>query len=112
MTAAVGCFEPGRIHRWDSNPQAFAFGEQDNAESDRIVQLKQLFDTAGVGGAKVTTNLWGARWSKLALNCFINVSAGLSGYSSQNVRTSSLTVPLGCMMAAETVVVPFHMLTR
>ena len=90
------------VCRWDANPQCYAFGEHDNAETERLIQLKQAFDAA-FDGAKLSVNLWGARWSKLALNCFINVSAGLTGFSSQAVRTSTVTVPFGALMAAETI---------
>jgi len=103
VTAAAGCFEAGVVERWDSNPQCYCFGELDGLDTLRIQELKSLFDLAGVGGAKTTTNLWGARWSKLALNCFINVTAGITGFSSQAVRTSSSTVPVGAMLASEAV---------
>ena len=41
-----------------------------------------------VAGTKVTTNLWGERWSKLAVNCMANPLAGLSGLGSAEVRTA------------------------
>ena len=34
---------------------------------------------SAVAEAKVTTNLWGERWSKLAVNCMANPLAGLTG---------------------------------
>jgi len=104
VTAAAGCFAAGVVERWDSNPQCYCFGELEAGRAtSRVEELKSLFDLAGVGGAKTTTNLSGARWSKLALNCFINVTAGITGFSSQAVRTSASTVPIGAMLAAETV---------
>ena len=53
------------------------------------------------GGAEVTDNLWGARWSKLATNCYINVTAGLSGLKTMGVRTLPSAIPLATSMAAE-----------
>jgi 2-dehydropantoate 2-reductase len=52
-----------------------------------------------VAGAKVTTNLWGERWSKLAVNCMLNPLAGLSGLGTAECRTEpgvrSLAIHLG-----------------
>jgi 2-dehydropantoate 2-reductase len=53
------------------------------------------------GGADVTQNLWGARWSKLATNCYINVTAGLSGLKTMEVRTLPSAIPIATCMAAE-----------
>eukprot|EP01050_Picozoa_sp_SAG11_P007493 SAG11_NODE_627_length_8087_cov_3.567852_2_plen_214_part_00 len=41
------------------------------------------------------------RWSKLAVNCFINVTAGLSGLDTTSVRTLPSAVPLAASMATE-----------
>jgi 2-dehydropantoate 2-reductase len=35
-----------------------------------------------VAPTKVTTSLWGERWSKLTVNCMANGLAGLSGLGS------------------------------
>ena len=102
-TIGNGCFTPGEVIRWDKQTHCFKFGELDNSETKRIHELKALFDLEGgiSGGADVTTNIWGARWSKLAVNCFINVTAGLSGLNTSAVRTLPSAVPLAACMAAE-----------
>ena len=51
----------------------------------------------------VTTNLWGERWSKLALNCMLNPLAGLSGLGTAEVRSEPLTRRLAAHLGAEVV---------
>jgi 2-dehydropantoate 2-reductase len=56
-----------------------------------------------VAPAVVTTNLWGERWSKLALNCMLNPLAGLSGLGTAEVRSEPLTRRLAAHIGAEVV---------
>jgi 2-dehydropantoate 2-reductase len=56
-----------------------------------------------VAPAVVTTNLWGERWSKLALNCMLNPLAGLSGLGTAEVRSEPLTRRLAAHLGAEVV---------
>ena len=56
-----------------------------------------------VAPAVVTTNLWGERWSKLALNCMLNPLAGLSGLGTAEVRTEPLTRRIAAHIGAEVV---------
>jgi 2-dehydropantoate 2-reductase len=100
-TIGNGCLTPGEVIRWDRQSHCFKFGEHDGSITPRIRELKQLFDLGVTGGADVTENLWGARWSKLATNCFINVTAGLSGLKTMEVRTLPSAIPLATAMAAE-----------
>ena len=102
-TVGNGCLQPGEVIRWDRAPHAFKFGEHDNSVTPRLHELKALFDREGsvTGGAEITENLWGARWSKLATNCYINVTAGLSGYKTFQVRTLATAIPIATAMAAE-----------
>lgn len=82
-TVGNGCLKPGEVIRWDTADHAFKFGEHDNTVTSRCLELTALFNLPGAvtGGAEVTENLWGARWSKLATNCFINVvSAARASY--------------------------------
>jgi 2-dehydropantoate 2-reductase len=51
----------------------------------------------------VTTNLWGERWSKLAVNCMANPLAGLSGLGSAEVRSEPVPRRLAIHIAAEVV---------
>src|SRR5204862_6884938 len=56
-----------------------------------------------VAPARVTTNLWGERWSKLAVNCMANPLAGLSGLGSAEVRSEPVPRRLAIHIAAEVV---------
>eukprot|EP01043_Picozoa_sp_COSAG02_P061237 COSAG02_NODE_8186_length_2670_cov_2.377674_3_plen_123_part_00 len=46
-TVANGCLKAGEVIRWDRQPHSFKFGEHDNSMSDRVVELKALFDLEG-----------------------------------------------------------------
>ena len=54
-----------------------------------------------VAGTKVTTNLFGERWSKLAVNCMANPLAGLRGLGSAEVRTAPGPRRIAIHVAAE-----------
>jgi len=56
-----------------------------------------------VAPAKVTTNLAGERWSKLAVNCMANPLAGLSGFGSAETRTEPQPRRIAIHIAAEVV---------
>ena len=91
-TVGNGCLKPGEVIRWDTADHAFKFGEHDNTVTSRCLELTALFNLPGAvtGGAEVTENLWGARWSKLATNCFINVvSAARASYLPTNLPLPS-----------------------
>lgn len=52
---------------------------------------------------KVTTNLWGQRWSKLAVNCMGNALAGLSGLGSAELRLAPGPRRVSIQLGAEVV---------
>jgi 2-dehydropantoate 2-reductase len=56
-----------------------------------------------VAPARLTTNLLGERWSKLAVNCMANALAGLSGLGSNEVRTLEGPRRLAMQLAAEVI---------
>src|SRR5204863_9902806 len=56
-----------------------------------------------VAGAKVTTNLFGERWSKLTVNCMANPIAGLSGLGSAEVRSVPGPARVAIQIAAEAI---------
>ena len=55
--------------------------------------------------AKLTGNLWGERWSKLAVNCMANPLAGLSGLGSAEVRSQPVPRRIAIQLAAEVITV-------
>ena len=63
-----------------------------------------LADALGaVAPATVTRNLWGERWSKLALNCMANPIAGLTGLGTAAVRVEPGPRRLAVHLGAEVI---------
>src|SRR2546421_33307 len=85
ITIGAGMYEPGVAMRTDSGRLGFKVGEHDGRDTERARRIAELL--TAVAGAKVTTNLWGERWSKLAVNCMLNPLAGLSGLGTAEWRT-------------------------
>jgi 2-dehydropantoate 2-reductase len=108
---AVGCItligvamdEPGAAMKTDSDPTGFKIGEHDSRESARANEIAQIL--GDVAGAVVTSNLWGERWSKLALNCMVNPLAALSGFGAAEVRLDPRCQELGVRLGAEAIAV-------
>jgi 2-dehydropantoate 2-reductase len=85
ITIGAGLVEAGHAMRTDRGSVGFKIGELNGKETDRANRLVEMLND--VAPAKLTTNLMGERWSKLAVNCMANPLAGLSGLGSADVRT-------------------------
>ncbi|MGH7315692.1 MAG: ketopantoate reductase family protein, partial [Candidatus Rokuibacteriota bacterium] len=70
-------------------------------DSPRARRLAEIMSE--VAPAEVTTNLWGERWSKLALNCMLNPLAGLSGLGTAEVRSDKVARRVAAHIGAEVV---------
>ena len=101
ITIGAGMYEPGHAMRTDSGSVGFKIGEHDGRDTPRAQALARAMND--VAGAKVTTNLWGERWSKLAVNCMANPLAGLSGLGSAEVRTAPIPRRIAIHVAAEVI---------
>ncbi|MDE2989320.1 MAG: 2-dehydropantoate 2-reductase [Chloroflexota bacterium] len=101
ITIGCGMYDPGRCIRTDTRTLGFKVGELDGSDSDRAHDIAAIVNH--VAGAESTTNLWGERWGKLAVNCMANPIAGLSGYGSGEVRAREETRWLCIRIAAEVV---------
>ena len=75
ITISAGMYEPGHAMRTDQGG-GFKIGELDNEETQRGHELVEIMGS--VAESHVTTNLFGDRWSKLAVNSMANPIAGLS----------------------------------
>ncbi len=65
-------FEPGLVKRNTGSDSArFVIGELNNKVTPRIEEIAKILNAAGA--TEVTTNIWGAKWSKL-----ISSTAGLA----------------------------------
>ena len=98
---SAGMYEPAHAIRTDRGSAAFKIGEHDGRDTERARRIASLMSQ--VAPAMVTTNLWGERWSKLALNCMLNPLAGLSGLGTAEVRSEPLTRRLAAHIGAEVV---------
>jgi len=98
---SAGMYEPAHAIRTDRGSSAFKIGEHDGSDSPRARRMAELL--SAVAPASVTTNLWGERWSKLALNCMLNPLAGLSGLGTAEVRTEPVTRRLAAHLGREVV---------
>ena len=101
ITIGAGMYEPGHAMRTDSGSVGFKIGEHDGRDTPRAQALAKVMND--VAGTKVTTNLWGERWSKLAVNCMANPLAGLSGLGSAEVRTAPIPRRIAIHVAAEVI---------
>jgi 2-dehydropantoate 2-reductase len=101
ITIGAGMYEPGHAMRTDSGSVGFKIGEHDGKDTPRAQALAKVMND--VAGTKVTTNLWGERWSKLAVNCMANPLAGLSGLGSAEVRTAPVPRRIAIHVAAEVI---------
>ena len=101
ITIGAGMYEAGHAMRTDNGSIGFKIGEHDGADSARARELARVL--SDVAPAKVTTNLWGERWSKLTVNCMANPLAGLSGFGSAEVRSEPVPRRIGIHIAAEVI---------
>jgi 2-dehydropantoate 2-reductase len=84
IAISAGMYEAGHAIRTDTGQAGFYLGELDGRDTPRVRALAGVL--SDVAPSKVTTNLWGQRWSKLAVNCMGNALAGLSGLGSAELR--------------------------
>ncbi|HET7874539.1 MAG TPA: 2-dehydropantoate 2-reductase [Methylomirabilota bacterium] len=101
ITIGAGMYEPGHAIRTDRGTVGFKIGELDGRETERARELVGLLEA--VAGARVTTNLWGERWSKLSVNCMANPLAALSGLGSAEVRSEPTPSRIAVHIADEVV---------
>ena len=101
ITIGAGLYEPGHAMRTDSGTVGFRVGELDGRDTPRARALVEVL--GAVAPSRLTQNLWGERWSKLAVNCMANPLAGLSGLGSAEVRSEPAPRALAIRLAAEVI---------
>src|SRR5256885_4302089 len=103
ITIGAGMYKPGHGIRTDRSQVGFKIGEHDGTVTERAERMAKIM--CDVTPTKVTTNLWGERWSKLSVNCMANGLAGLSGLGSAEGRTRDGVRRVAIHLAAETILV-------
>src|SRR5499427_5891410 len=101
ITISAGMYEAGHAIRTDTGSIGFKIGEHDGKDTERAQEIARIMND--VAPTKVTTNLWGERWSKLAVNCMVNPISGLSGYDSAEARTADVPRRIAVFTAAEVI---------
>ena len=84
----VALWEPGEVNRggrpgFESGHDVFRVGELNGRITPRVDELAYLFSS--IDGSKVTTNLWGERWSKLTTNASTNPLTAMTGLGAASV---------------------------
>jgi len=78
---AVELYEPGRVKRTvpmgGDKHTVFRVGEPHGRSTRRVEEIAEMLRV--VDSAKVTTNLWGERWSKLVVNSMRNGLSAATG---------------------------------
>src|SRR3989441_8268727 len=101
ITIGAGMYEPGHAMRTDTGAIGFKIGELDGKDTERAREIAKIMSDVAV--TKVTTNLFGERWSKLTVNCMANPIAGLSGLGSAEVRSVPGPARIAIQLAAEAI---------
>ena len=101
IAISAGMYEGGHAIRTDTGQVGFYVGELDGRDTPRLQELARVLSHVAL--TKVTTNLWGQRWSKLAVNCMGNALAGLSGLGSAELRVTPGPRRVSIQLGAEVV---------
>ena len=108
-TISVNAYQPGHIKRYqqpssETNHAVFRVGEVHGLVTERVSELANIF--SGVDAAKVTTNLWGERWTKLTANTITHGLLGATGVDNTHVYVQRGKIHgLGVKLGAEAVAV-------
>jgi 2-dehydropantoate 2-reductase len=74
----VAVYEPGHVIRTDPmTTHSFSVGELSGLITPRVLEIADALKV--IGHSEATTNIWGARWAKMVINCMMNTLAGLIG---------------------------------
>lgn len=98
----AGLYEPAHVvHTGDPNKLSFALGEPSGLATKRAQAIADIM--TAIGPTRITTNLWGERWSKLAVNCMANPVSASTGLGSAAVRQTPGIVDISIKIASEVV---------
>ena len=102
ITLAAAMYEPANPTRTSAASRlAFTVGEPSGVESSRAEAVADML--SAIGPAKVTTNLWGQRWAKLAGNSMANPVCALTGLAAGAVLETSGVEDVTIAIGAEVV---------
>jgi 2-dehydropantoate 2-reductase len=100
-------FEPGLVKRNTDNDHTwFALGELHGRVTPRLQEVAKILSVAGK--TEISTNIWGAKWTKLAVNCMAMAVSSILGISDHQVvrypKVFDLCIKLGkeCLQVGTT----------
>ena len=100
ITLGAGLYEPAKaIHTGDPLKLSFTLGELNGLPTDRVQALAEVMND--IGQTKVSRNIWGERWAKLAVNSMANPIAASTGLGSAAVRSTPGVNDVSVNIAAE-----------
>lgn len=104
-TLSAEAAEPGHVVRTrdpgGGSYTIFRVGEVHGRITARAEALARML--SAVDSAKVTTNLWGERWSKLVANTMTTAVSGVTGCNLRTVLHNNRTRKLAIRLAAEAI---------
>ncbi len=102
---SVALWEPGHVvrRRDPTGPEykVFRIGELNGQITPRLEELAELIGC--VDGTYTTTNIWGERWAKLAVNAAANPVIAMTNLGSQGVASDPLARRVHIHLAKETI---------
>ncbi len=102
ITLGAGLYEPAQaIHTGDPQKLSFTLGELNGLPTERVNALAAIMND--IGPTKVSRNIWGERWAKLAVNSMANPIAASTGLGSAAVRSTPGVNDVSINIAAEVV---------
>ena len=102
ITLGAGIYEPGHALRTSTpDRHSFTLGESSGMVTERVRALAEVMGDVGL--SKITSNLWGERWAKLANNSMANPICSIAGIGSADVRLTPGVVEVSVNTAREVV---------
>lgn len=102
ITLGAGLYEPAcAIHTGDPTKLSFTLGELNGLPTERAQALANVMND--IAPTKVSRNIWGERWAKLAVNSMANPIAASTGLGSAAVRSTPGVNDVSINIAAEVV---------
>jgi len=109
-TISAGVYDPGHVVRTDpTTGHAFTVGELSGIITPRVRWVVDALQV--LGPSEATSNIWGARWSKMVWNCMGNALAGLVGpdASALGPEDRDLQLLISVVAGCEAARIPLHM---
>ena len=94
-------FEPGLVQRdTDHTTTRFVLGELDGKITPRVKEIAQIMSV--VGRIEISTNIWGAKWTKLVYNTMGSTLQAITGVGSGKMINNPKYVGLAVKLGRET----------